>query len=280
MEVTRISVHRRLTSHRTSAGLMSPLSPKSSAKQTEEKDIMETDTDSSDSSDSEDDEIDGTSQVTPLATPTIPRCASQLMQKSFSAPGLFHPPSENVFLPATPNQEVDDEYPILPSRSDPIKPFDEDSGMRCRTCGMLFRKQAVLSSHERTCMVKQTPFIPYDFLRADHVDDGFAFGGGRQLFNEDIILTPRNLAVQMGFETPLVQQKGEVKRVPSAGFVAPTDTVSSEEDEHKTKDIEDAVVVVGQPKGTTRCVCNKSEKAVPGVMVQWFVTFKNSMANW
>ena len=247
---------------------MSPLSPKSSAKPTEQS-IMDTDTDSSDSSDSEDEQVENTNtQVTPLATPTNPLVAvSQSMQKSFSAPGLFYPGSENIFLPTTPHREDDDEYNIL-SRSDP-KPFvDEDSGMRCKTCGMLFRKQAVLTSHERTCMVKQTPFIPYDFLRSDHVDDGFVFGGGRQLFNEDIILTPRNLAVQMGFDSPLVQQKGEqIKRCPSmTEFVTPRDTVSSEEDE----EVKEVKKVVGQPRGTTRCICNKPEKAVAGVMVQWF----------
>ena len=267
-EVTRISVHRRISSRKTATGLMSPLSPKFNAKRTEQS-IMDTDTDSSDSSDSEDEEVEATNaQVTPLATPTNPLiAASQSMQKSFSAPGLFYPASENIFLPATPHQEDDDEYNIL-SRSD-TKPFgDSDSGMRCKTCGMLFRKQAVLTSHERTCMVKQTPFIPYDFLRSDPVDDGFVFGGGRQLFNDDIVLTPRNLAVQMGFESPLVQQKGEqIKRFPSSmEFVAPRDTVSSEEDNEEFKEVKK---MVGQPRGTTRCICNKPEKAIAGVMVQW-----------
>ena len=268
-EITRISVHRRLTARKTSTGLMSPLSPKFSAKRC----IMDIDTDSSDSSDSEDEEVETTNaQVTPLATPTNPLVGvSQSMQKSFSAPGLFYPASENIFLPATPHQEDDDdEYNIL-SRSDTKPLVDDDSGMRCKTCGMLFRKQAVLTSHERTCMVKQTPFIPYDFLRSDHVDDGFVFGGGRQLFNEDIFFTPRNLAVQMGFESPLVQQKGEqTKRIPSTtGFVAPRDTVSSEEDNEEVKE---ATKVVGEPRGSTRCICNKPEKAVAGVMVQWFVS--------
>jgi hypothetical protein len=272
MEVTRISVHRRLTARKTSAGLMSPLSPKSSAKRAEQS-IIDTDTDSSDSSDSEDEEVDVTNaQVTPLATPTNPFSAvSQSMQKSFSAPGLFYPGSENIFLPATPHQEEDDdEYNIL-SRSDTKPLVDNDSGMRCKTCGMLFRKQAVLTSHERTCMVKQTPFIPYDFLRSDHADDGFVFSGGRQLFNDDIVFTPRNLAVQMGFESPLVQQKGEqIKRAPSTTeFVAPRDTVSSEEDNEEVKQV---AKTVGSPRGSTRCVCNKPEKAVAGVMVQWFVS--------
>jgi hypothetical protein len=198
------------------------------------------------------------------------------MQKSFSAPGFFHQASENIFLPSTPHAEEDDEYTILPSRADP-KPFDEDSGMRCKTCGMLFRKQAGLLSHERTCMVKQTPFIPYDFLRSDHVDDGFVFGGGRHLFNDDVILTPRNLAVQMGFESPLVQKGEGIKRFPSIGFVAPMDTVSSEEEEEpstpKKKEMRD-IVMVGQPKGQTRCICGKSEKAVAGVMVQWYCLTK------
>ena len=273
MEVTRISVHRRLTARKTSTGLMSPLSPKSSTRRAEQN-IMVTDTDSSDSSDSEDEEeVEVTNaQVTPLATPTNPLVAvSQSMQKSFSAPGLFYPASENIFLPATPHQDDDDdEYNIL-SRSDTKPLVDGDSGMRCKTCGMLFRKQAVLTSHERTCMVKQTPFIPYDFLRSDHVDDGFVFGGGRQLFNDDIVFTPRNLAVQMGFESPLVQHKGEqIKRLPSTTeFVAPRDTVSSEEDNEEVKQV---AKVVGSPRGSTRCVCNKPEKAIAGVMVQWFVS--------
>ena len=269
-EVTRISVHRRLTARKTSAGLMSPLSPKTSIKRTEQS-IMDIDTDSSDSSDSEDEEVEVTNtQVTPLTTPTNPlNAVSQSMQKSFSAPGLFYPGSENIFLPATPHQDDDDddEYNIL-SRSDTKPLVGDDSGMRCKTCGMLFRKQSVLASHERTCMVKQTPFIPYDFLRSDVADDGFAFGGGRQLFNEDVVLTPRNLAVQMEFESPLVQQKGEqTKRFPSATeFVAPKDIVSSEENDEEVKEV---TKVVGRPRGTTRCVCNKSEKAVAGVMVQW-----------
>jgi hypothetical protein len=198
------------------------------------------------------------------------------MQKSFSAPGLFNTPCENVFLPSTPHPEDDDDYTILPSRANPTT-FDSD-GMRCKTCGMLFRKQSVLSTHERTCMVKQTPFIPYDFLRADHVDDGFVFGAGRQLFGEDVVLTPRNLAVQMGFESPLVH-KGEIKKFPSFGFVAPQDTVSSEEEGDVVDVVKEVIgertakngrIVLGQAKGQTRCICGKSEKAVAGVMAQWY----------
>jgi hypothetical protein len=122
-------------------------------------------------------------------------------------------------------------------------------------------------------MVKQTPFIPYDFLKSDaHGDDGFVFSTGRTLFaDEAVVLTPRNLAVQMGFEmSPLLG--GKMK----GGFVAPRDTVSSEEEEEETTGkMRDVVVekkrsVVGEPKGTTRCICNKPEKAVAGVMVQWY----------
>lgn len=271
-EVTRITVHRRLTARKTSTGLMSPLSPNSSAKYSK---IIESESDSSDSSDEEDgtDEMQSVTQVTPLATPTYPLLGDQTMRKSFSAPGLYHLASEDIFLPSTPQPE-EDEYTILPSRADP-KPFEGHSGMRCKTCGMLFRKQSVLSSHERTCMVKQTPFIPYDFLRADHADDGFTFNGGRQLFNDDVDFTPRNLATQMELESPLMQ-KGEIKRLPSFNFVEPKNTVSSEEDENKVSPMETKTIfedsVVGQPRGQTRCICKRPEKAVPGVMVQWYVS--------
>jgi hypothetical protein len=276
MEVTRIAVHRRLTARKTSAGLMSPLSPKSSARASE---IIDDSSDSSDSSDSEDDEVKVT-QVTPIATPTKPLLGTS-MQKSFSAPGLFNPPSENIFLPSTPRPEDDDDYTTLPIPSNPT-PFDSD-GMRCKTCGMLFRKQSILSSHERTCMVKQTPFIPYDFLRSDYVDDAFVFGSGRQLFGDDVVLTPRNLAVQMGFESPLVH-KGDVKKFPSTGFVAPLDTVSSSEEEGEVTRyvVKDVIGLregkemreIGLAKGQTRCICGKAEKAVAGVMVQWYFATK------
>jgi len=248
MEVTRIAVHRRLTSRKTSTGLMSPLSPKSSMKR--DLKSLESDSDSSDSSDSEDDEsADGAtapSQVTPIATPTNP-LAGHSMQKSFSAPGLF---ATELFssLPATPQDEL--------SLAPRLNLFDVEN-MRCKTCGMLFRKQNGLLAHERTCMVKQTPFIPYDFLRSDHE--------GRQLFGEDVILTPRNLAAQMGFDSPLVG-KGEMKSFSSlAPPLVPKETVIYEEmSEVSRKE------TVGPARGQTRCICGKSEKAVVGVMVQWY----------
>lgn len=263
-EVTRITVHRRLTARKTSVGLMSPLSPKSGNRAEQ---ILDSDTDSSESSESEDEAGPTQSQVTPLTTPTHPLRSGQSMQKSFSAPGLFHPVSENLFLPTTPHPEDVEEFTIVHTRSLP-KSYADDSGMRCKTCGMLFRRHSVLHSHERTCMVKQTPFIPYDFLRTDN-DDGFV---GRQLFNDDVILTPRNLNVQMGFESPLVT-KGEGKR--ANAFVAPLDTVSSEGEE--TMVVPNKIKVgnvVGEPRGQTRCICNKPEKAVSGVMVQWYVFHK------
>lgn len=277
-EVTRISVHRRLTARQTSVGLMSPLSPKSTAKHEEQKQkIIDSDSDSSDSSDSEDESNDPapTHQMnTPLATPTNPLVAGQSMQRSFSAPGIFHPASlaENTFLSSAPHNE-EESYPLLATRSEHPS-FDADSGMRCKTCWMLFRKQAELISHERTCMVKQTPFIPYDFLRADHADDGFAFGGGRQLFSDDILLT---------CESPLVH-KGEAthKRVFSSGFVAPLETVSSEEEEeeeamgHKFRPAQ-AERTEKKTKSQTRCICGKGEKAVSGVMVQWYNPFSKSI---
>jgi hypothetical protein len=245
MEVTRIAVHRRLTSRKTSTGLMSPLSPKSSMR----RDIksLDTDSDSSDSSDSEDDEHPpAPSQVTPIATPTNP-LTGHSMQKSFSAPGFF---ASELFssLPTTPQDE-----PSLAPRSNL---FDVEN-MRCKTCGMLFRKQAGLLAHERTCMVKQTPFIPYDFLRSDHE--------GKQLFGEDVILTPRNLAAQMGFDSPLVA-KGEMKSFPALGpALIPKEAVMYEDSfEGNMKG------TVGPAKGQTRCICGKSEKSVPGVMVQWY----------
>jgi hypothetical protein len=130
-------------------------------------------------------------------------------------------------------------------------------------------------------MVKQTPFIPYDFLRSDHVEDAFVFGAGRQLFGDDVVLTPRNLAVQMGFESPLVH-KGDVKKFPSTGYVAPLDTVSSSEEEGDASVyvVKEVIGVrerkemreIAQAKGQTRCICGKSEKAVAGVMVQWYIT--------
>jgi hypothetical protein len=250
--------------------------------------IMESDSDSSDSSDSEDEDEHNpqhsqahASQVTPLATPTNPLVlASQSMQKSFSAPGLFYPrpaaiATENIFLPHTPQDDDDDFSGILrPELRRLSRGFDGDTGMRCKTCGMLFRKQSVLSAHERTCMVKQTPFIPYDFLK-DHVDDGGFGFGGRHLFNhDDIVLTPRNLAAS--FESPLLQQGLSVGKK-GLGFVAPKDTVSSEDDEddevittgHRKVDGLGEKTVVGEPCGQTRCICNKPEKAVSGVMVQW-----------
>lgn len=245
MEVTRIAVHRRLTSRKTSTGLMSPLSPKSSTR----RDIrhLESDSDSSDSSDSEDDESPppAASQVTPIATPTNPLTGAS-MQKSFSAPGFF---ASEIFscLPTTPS----DELPLAPK----LNQFDVEN-MRCKTCGMLFRKQTGLVAHERTCMVKQTPFIPYDFLRSDHE--------GKQLFGEDVILTPRNLAAQMGFDSPLVG-KGDLRSFPSlAPALVPKEVVFAEEP------IEMGFMeTIGQAKGQTRCICGKSEKSVPGVMVQW-----------
>lgn len=294
-EVTRITVHRRITSRKTSTGLMSPLSPTSTAKRmsTRNRDdtIMESDSDSSDSSDSEDDDEHvpqhsqaHASQVTPLATPTNPLVlASQSMQKSFSAPGLFYyrpavVATENIFLPHTPQDDDDDFSGILrPEIRRLSRGFDGDTGMRCKTCGMLFRKQSVLSAHERTCMVKQTPFIPYDFLK-DHVDDGGFGFGGRHLFNhDDIVLTPRNLAAS--FESPLLQQGLSVGKK-GLGFVAPKDTVSSEDDEddeivttgHRKVDGL-GEITVGEPCGQTRCICNKPEKSVSGVMVQWYPPF-------
>ena len=135
-------------------------------------------------------------------------------------------------------------------------------------------------------MVKQTPFIPYDFLKADvadGADDGFVFSGagGRTLFSEDVVLTPRNLAVQMmGFEMSPLVGGGKTGKFGGNGFVAPMDTVSSEEEEEEERQVRDVVMVdggvkekrrsvMGEPKGTTRCICNKPEKAVAGVMVQW-----------
>ena len=322
-EVTRITVHRRLTARKTSTGLMSPLSPKSSLKRSigdpsARTLIDDNDSDSSESSDSEDDDSENPSttalQVTPLATPTnlcliSTSSSSQAMQKSFSAPGFFHPvhhPTENIFLPSTPHPPTEDEEYLLPAHHHPLLSTtaatgdDTESGMRCKTCGMLFRKLSILASHERTCMVKQTPFIPYDFLKADvhgGGDDGFVFsaggasgsgtggtgigtGMGRTLFSEeDVVLTPRNLAVQMmGFEMSPVEGGGERSggKFFGNGFVAPRDTVSSEEEEEGEGGGRDVVMVkekkrqvVGEPKGTTRCICNKPEKAVAGVMVQW-----------
>ena len=298
-EVTRITVHRRLTARKNATGLMSPLSPKSSLRRSSaETTIIDSESDSSESSDSEEDDDEHPhihTQVTPLATPTNPRllstATSQSMQKSFSAPGFFHHhlPTENIFLPSTPQppslDDTDDYPPLLlpshhltdphqhhPSTSTLLPSDDPSSSMRCKTCGMLFRKLSILGGHERTCMVKQTPFIPYDFLKSDaHGDDGFVFSTGRTLFaDEAVVLTPRNLAVQMGFEmSPLLG--GKMK----GGFVAPRDTVSSEEEEGEERGkMRDVVVekkrsVVGEPKGTTRCICNKPEKAVAGVMVQW-----------
>ena len=293
-EVTRIAVHRRLTSRKTSTGLMSPLSPKFSLKRSSsEADIVDSDSDSTDSSDSEDDSEDSPIhqiQVTPLATPTNPHllstATSQSMQKSFSAPGFFHSnnthPTENIFLPSTPLPPSDDndEYPhLLPPTLTTPTPLTDDSGMRCKTCGMLFRKLSVLAAHERTCMVKQTPFIPYDFLKADaHSDDGFVFSAGRTLFPEDVMLMPRNLGVQiMGFESGSSLDGERDGKFLTHGFVAPRDTVSSEDDEEERREggwaMQEKTVkkraVIGEPKGTTRCICNKHEKAVSGVMVQW-----------
>jgi len=329
-EVTRITVHRRITSRKTSTGLMSPLSPTSTAKRMAAKrhsdsTILESDSDSSDSSDSEDEEEHipqhsqvSVSQVTPLATPTDPfvLTSAQSMQKSFSAPGLFYPhpatvTTENIFLPHTPQEDDDDLTAILNSTIPPSaielgrlssRTFD-DTGMRCKTCGMLFRKNSVLSAHERTCMVKQTPFIPYDFLK-DHVDDcaGFGFGAGRHsLFtNDDIVLTPRNLAA--AFDSPLLLQQGipavrEGKK--GMGVVAPKDTVSVDDENEEgeivlsrlptrtgNEVILPAKKAVGQPRGQTRCICNKPEKAVAGVMVQWYPlssvppSFNQSDAYW
>ena len=330
-EVTRITVHRRITSRKTSTGLMSPLSPISTAKRMAAKGhsdgtILESDSDSSDSSDSEDEQEEhilqhtqvSASQVSPLATPTDPfvLASAQSMQKSFSAPGLFYPhpdiaTTENIFLPHTPQEDDDDLTAILNSTIPSAielgrlssQTFD-DTGMRCRTCGMLFRKNSVLNAHERTCMVKQTPFIPYDFLK-DHVDDcaGFGFGAGRHsLFtNDDILLTPRNLAA--AFDSPPLLQQGipgvrEGKK--AIGVVAPKDTVSVEDDENEEGEIvlsrlpattrKEVVLpvkkAVGQPRGQTRCICNKPEKAVAGVMVQWYPlpsvpsSFNQSDAYW
>jgi len=319
-EVTRITVHRRITSRKTSTGLMSPLSPTSTAKRmaangNSDSTIMESDSDSSDSSDSEDEEEEHisqhsqapASQVTPLATPTNPLVLSsaQSMQKSFSAPGLFYPQpaiaaTENIFLPQTPQEDDNDLTAILNSSIPPSSSIElgrlssrtfDDTSMRCKTCGMLFRKNSVLTAHERTCMVKQTPFIPYDFLK-DHVDDcpGFGFGAGRHsLFtNDDIVLTPRNLAA--AFDSPLLLHQGmpggkEGKK--GMGVIAPKDTVSEEDDEDgegevvpsplpRSKGKEFALpvpvekMVVGQPRGQTRCICDKPGKAVTGVMVQWY----------
>lgn len=242
-EVTRIAVHRRLTSRKTSAGLMSPLSPKASMKR--DLKCLESESESSESSDSEDEESSSApSQVTPIATPTNP-LTGQSMQKSFSAPGFF---ASELFssLPATPQDDL--------SMAPRTNQFDVEN-MRCKTCGMLFRKQNGLLAHERTCMVKQTPFIPYDFLRSDHE--------GKQLFGEDVILTPRNLAAQLGFDSPLVG-KGEMKSFPGlAPPLIPKEAVASEEP------IAGIIKAVGPAKEQTRCICGKSEKAVTGVMVQW-----------
>ena len=311
-EVTRITVHRRLTSRKTSAGLMSPLSPKSSAKRSTEETLMDSDSDSDDStssssssdSDEESDsetaqhEIITIAQVTPLATPTNPLLAGQSMQKSFSVPGLFQlnslshgaKVSQDLFLPSTPPHQITEEDDLLLpstllSRADPTPlNLDDDSSMRCKTCGMLFRKQAGLTSHERTCMVKQTPFIPYDFLR----DDGFStFGGARQLFHEDPFNPPVIRALAM--ESPLVA-RGDGKRFNV--FVAPRDALSSSSEEDEggsgtTKSVGAELRgklknnrVIGEARGQTRCICNKSEKAVSGVMVQWYETlFQRCGAN-
>jgi hypothetical protein len=243
-EVTRIAVHRRLTSRKTSAGLMSPLSPKASMKR--DLKCLDSDSESSDSSDSEEDESCSVpSQVTPIATPTNP-LTGQSMQKSFSAPGFF---ASELFssLPVTPQDDL--------SFAPRTNHFDVEN-MRCKTCGMLFRKQNGLLAHERTCMVKQTPFIPYDFLRSDHE--------GKQLFGEDVILTPRNLAAQLGFDSPLVG-KGEMKSFSTlAPPLLPKEAVAPDES------IDGSIKAFGPAKGQTRCICGKSEKSVPGVMVQWY----------
>lgn len=285
-EVTRISVHRRLTARKTSVGLMSPLSPKSTARREEQGNILDdSDSDSSDSSDSEDEgEEEGqkkSQQIsTPLATPTNPLVAGQ-MQKSFSAPGLFNPARiTDAFLPSTPFEEEGentDSYPgLVATRSEQTPSFDTDAGMRCKTCGMLFRKQSSLLLHERTCMVKQTPFIPYDFLRADHVEDGFSFGStGRQLFSDDIL---------MSCESPLVQKESSGHRRGLSGVVVVPMAMPFEEEETSvgnsvpTSVIEvEKMPVLDRPKGTTRCICGKGEKAVSGVMVQWYFCTRSQL---
>ena len=125
-------------------------------------------------------------------------------------------------------------------------------------------------------MVKQTPFIPYDFLRADHVEDGFSFGStGRQLFSDDIL---------MSCESPLVQKESSGHRRGLSGVVVVPMAMPFEEEETSvgnsvpTSVIEvEKMPVLDRPKGTTRCICGKGEKAVSGVMVQWYFCTRSQL---
>jgi hypothetical protein len=124
---------------------------------------------------------------------------------------------------------------------------------RCCYCSLLCRRLSRRLEHESICGMLKMPFSPYESVAKEVVEDGIKFGSGGPLF----AYSPR-------------ERPGQHPRNPETNVgKRPTRGRNSRSAPAERRSLRNS-----SPRATnedqTRCVCRKSEKSVPGMMVQWY----------